>query len=281
MTRISLLITTFNDPIKLKTVLSYHLKQSPQPFEILICDDGSKAETKALVDSFARTSRTPIIHVYQEDRGWDVAGIRNLGAIQSSGDYLLMTDGDCVPHPRFIHDHLAAAEKGYVAFGDRSHVLKEYTYRFSPRPDVLMHYLWRKKIHKRISAVRNPFERSRIYSKSHFPDIVPLACLVLGCNFGVWKNDLLAVNGFDESFRMWWPEDVECAARLLNRGLKIKKFRQKCLVYHLDHDEAPRNGDAEYLFANSSLISEKLETTKGVRERLSMPGHNGQGGPVL
>src|SRR3984957_7614521 len=119
---------------KISNGWGFCLKQNPQPFEILVCDDGSKIDTKNLVDSFAKKSRTPIIHVYQEDHGWDVSGIRNLGTLQSSGDYLVIIDGECVPHPSFIRDHMQAAETGCFVFGERSHVVKEHIDGFSTRP---------------------------------------------------------------------------------------------------------------------------------------------------
>lgn len=270
MIKISLLITTYNDPCRLKKTLSHYLGQSPQPFEILVCDDGSGPETKVLIESFAKISKIPIVHVYQEDHGWDAPGVRNLGVIKSSGEYLLMTDGDCIPHPGFIRDHLAAVEKGYFVFGDRLHVVRTYVEEFSTNTFVRMDYILRKKIHKRISAIRNPFEKPVIYAKSSFAQIAPLASLSMACNFGVWKHDFVSVNGFDESYRSWWPEDAECSARLLNSGLKMKKYRQKCLVYHLDHGETSRLCHDEYRFAEQSLLSGKIKTSNGIEERLKM-----------
>jgi hypothetical protein len=274
MIKISLLITTFNDPLRLKQTLDHYLKQNPQPFEILVCDDGSTFETKELVGAFAKIARTPIIHLYQEDKGWDAPGIRNLGAIMSRGNYLLMTDGDCVPHPRFIHDHLAAAEDNCFVVGERSHILKEHALAFSTRADVLLYYVCTKKVHKRSFTLRNPFEKPAVYTKECFLKIEPLASKVMACNFGVWKSDFIAVNGFDESFRSWWPEDAECSARLLNSGLKLKKYRKKCLVYHLNHDETSRQCAEEYRFAERSLISGARFTTNGIEQRLSRMSKN-------
>ena len=268
MIKISLLITTYNDPIRLEKTLTHYLTHRPQPHEILICDDGSKADTKNLVDSFIRKSKTPMIHVYQEDHGWDVSGIRNLGAIQSSGDYLIITDGDCVPHPRFISDHLEAAETGYFVFGSRAHVLKEHIGGFSTRPDVRFQYIFGKKMANRRVAIRNPFEKPLIRDRSAFSTIEPLASLCIGCNFAMWKRDLLAVNGFEENFRAWAPEDAECAARMMNVGLKLKKYRQKCMLYHLDHGDNSTPSPEKYKYCEVSLLSGKIETDNGIKQHL-------------
>jgi glycosyltransferase involved in cell wall biosynthesis len=269
MIKVSVLITTYNDPYRLEKTLAHYLIQKPQPFEILICDDGSKVETKNLVDSFIKKSRTPMIHVYQEDHGWDVSGIRNLGTIQSSGDYVIITDGDCVPHPRFIHDHMQAAEPGYFVFGPRAHVLKEHIDGFSTRPDVRFKYILGKKMANRRSAIRNPFEKPEIRERASFSAIEPLASLCIGCNFAIWKHDLVAVNGFEESFQAWGPEDAECAARLLNKGLKLKKYQQKCVVYHLNHGENSKPCPEKYQFCENSLFSGKIETANGIKQHLT------------
>ena len=267
--KISLLITTYNDPMRLEKVLSHCLRLRPQPAEILVCDDGSRPDTEELIKSFARNSSTPVRHVFQEDRGWDAAGIRNLGAIRSSGDYLLMIDGDCVPHPLFVSDHLAAAAEGFFVFGDRAHVLEEYIDGFSTRFDVVVSCLFRRRINKRRAALRNPFETPKVFDRAAFTEISPVGSLAICCNFGVWKKDFLAVNGFDESFRHWWPEDAECSARLLNHGLKLKKFHQKCLVYHLDHGDTSRPCSEVYHYSNHSFLSGKTAATIGIRERLA------------
>jgi glycosyltransferase involved in cell wall biosynthesis len=267
--KISLLITTYNDPVRLKKTLSHCLRLRPQPAEILVCDDGSRPDTGEIIRSFALNSSTPVLHIFQDDHGWDAPGIRNLGAIRSSGDYLLMTDGDCVPHPRFISDHLAAAAEGFFVFGDRAHVLKEYVDGFSTRFDVVWNYLLRKRIIKRRAALRNPLETPRVFDRSAFPDIGAVASLAICCNLGVWKKDFFAVNGFDESFRKWWPEDAECSARLLNHGLKLKKFHQKCLVYHLDHSDTSHPSPEVYHYSNHSFLSGKTAATIGIRERLA------------
>jgi hypothetical protein len=268
MTDISLLITTYNDPLRLEKTLSHHLQLRPQPFEIVVCDDGSKPETKSLVDAFAGKSRTPIVHVYQEDHGWDAPGIRNLGAITARGNYLVMTDGDSVPHPKFLQDHLAAAEEGWFVFGDRSHVNTEHVPGFSTRTGVLLSYVLRKKIRKRSVALRNAFEKPVVYSRAQFKKLDQLASVALCSNFGIWKNDFMAVNGFDESFRKWWPEDAECSARLLNSGLKIKKYHQKCLVYHLDHGNSPGGSPEAWRFAERSLLNNIRVTPNGIQQRV-------------
>ena len=275
MINISLLVSTYNQPLRLEKTLSHHLKQRPQPLEIVVCDDGSKPDTKELVEAFAKKSKTPVVHVYQEDHGWDLPGIRNLGAITARGNYLVIADGDCVPHPKFLQDHLAAAEEGWFVFGDRSHVNTEHVPGFSTRPGALLSYIFGKKIRKRSSALRNPFEKPVVYARKHFSKLNQLASLSLGGNMGIWKSDLMAANGLDESFKAWWPEDSELASRLLNSGLKIKKYRRKCLVYHLDHGNSPGGSPESWRFAECSLLNNIRVTPNGIQQRVERMSNGG------
>jgi predicted glycosyltransferase involved in capsule biosynthesis len=61
------------------------------------------------------------------------------------------------------------------------------------------------------------------------------------CNFAVYRDDALAVNGFNEAFVGWGREDSEFAARLFAYGLKRKDPPFSALVFHLWHPENSRN----------------------------------------
>ncbi len=197
----SLLITTYNDTLRLEKTLTAYNRLKTKPLEIIVCDDGSGPETKALVEAFARQSSVPIKHIWQEDRGWDVAGIRNHGAVSARGNYLIMTDGDCVPHRDFIADHLAEAEQGCFVFGSRAHVRENFIQEFSNHPLRMAWLILQSKVYNRKNAIRVPFHRADIFSVKDFPSIEPLANTALCCNFGVWKNDFMVVDGFDESLK--------------------------------------------------------------------------------
>tara|TARA_Y100000588_G_scaffold303081_1_gene325506 strand:- start:1855 stop:2139 length:285 start_codon:yes stop_codon:yes gene_type:complete len=64
---------------------------------------------------------------------------------------------------------------------------------------------------------------------------------LLGCNLGIWRDDLFAVNGFDEAFEGWGREDSDLGARLYNFGLKRKMVYGRAVVYHLNHPENSRD----------------------------------------
>ena len=55
-----------------------------------------------------------------------------------------------------------------------------------------------------------------------------------GHNSSAWKEDILAVNGFDERMQ-YGGEDRELGERMFNNGIKSKQIRYSAICLHLDH----------------------------------------------
>lgn len=85
---VSVIIPTYNWPEALNLCLQSVLVQSVLPNEIIIADDGSKQDTRDLIDNIRKKTSVPIIHVWQEDNGFRLAQIRNKAIVQSSKDYI-------------------------------------------------------------------------------------------------------------------------------------------------------------------------------------------------
>ena len=117
--RVSLIITTYNRPDALKLVLQSITSQSVLPNEIIIADDGSKNSTKKCIDEFKNFFSIPLIHSWQEDKGFIVAKSRNKAIAKSKFDYIILIDGDVILHDKFIEDHLKHAEMGFFVQGSR------------------------------------------------------------------------------------------------------------------------------------------------------------------
>jgi glycosyltransferase involved in cell wall biosynthesis len=72
-------------------------------FELVVADDGSGPDTRAIVERFGAA------HVRQENTGFRKARIVNEAVRRSRGRTLIFSDGDCVPPAEFVEAHLAAA----------------------------------------------------------------------------------------------------------------------------------------------------------------------------
>ena len=117
--KLTLIITTYNWPESLLLVIESIRRQTIPPDEIIIADDGSNNKTKDLITNFNKEFAMNIIHSWQEDNGFRAARSRNNAIFKSSGDYIILIDGDTILHTNFVKDHIAFAEPGYFIQGSR------------------------------------------------------------------------------------------------------------------------------------------------------------------
>ena len=114
---VCLLITTFNRPDALDLVLKTVATQSRIPDEVVVCDDGSSAETSMLVKRWEGV--LPIRYAWQPDRDFRAARSRNLGVLKSVLEYVVWIDGDCLLPPNFVESHMNLARPGFLVAGGR------------------------------------------------------------------------------------------------------------------------------------------------------------------
>lgn len=252
----SLIISTYNRPDALDLCLNSILKQTKLPDEVLIADDGSKEDTKRLVDEFAKMAPIPVHHIWHPDNGFQLSGIRNKAISRASKDYIIQIDGDLILHPNFIQDHISLAENGYFVTGSRILLSEKSTEKIiaSRQIDFNIYVPGSSNIFNglRNRVARNLFSKKyKIHGKHKF--------YVKGCNMAFWKKDLVLVNGYNEAFTGWGKEDSDIAIRLINAGLKKKFIKMGGIVYHLYHKEASRTN--EKLNNNLMEMAIKNKTT--------------------
>lgn len=86
--RVSVIIPTFNYARFLKDCIESVLRQSCQPVEVIVIDDGSQDNTSEVVNQFGKKVK----YIYQENKGLSAA--RNTGLRLCSGDYIQFLDSD-------------------------------------------------------------------------------------------------------------------------------------------------------------------------------------------
>lgn len=106
--RMSVAMCTYNGAEFLPAQLASIAEQTRPPDEIIICDDASTDETRALLESFARTSRVPL-SLYFSDQ--NVGSVKNFErAIHlCTGDIIALSDQDDV----WRADKLQLIEKSF------------------------------------------------------------------------------------------------------------------------------------------------------------------------
>lgn len=258
----SLIITTYNRKEALAPVLESILHLRILPYEVLIADDGSKEDTKTLIQSYQARFPCPLRHIWHEDKGFRLSAIRNRAIQAAKGEYIIIIDGDMIVEQDFIKDHLAYAKSGVFLQGSRI-LLGEYitqTITQSPKHfDLAFCQSGIKgKLKDRLKAKRNALLTSLILRfsciKANVFDKKDLIKGIRGCNMSFYKQDCLAINGFNESFEGWGREDSEFVARFLFNGGQMRRLKFAAIAYHLYHEESKR----ELLPANHALYLQTL-----------------------
>src|ERR1044071_4104303 len=84
---ISVIVSTYNRPDALGACLRSLARQTDKNFEIVVADDGSGPATLDVIKAWAAESGVPVGHVWQQDRGFRLAEIRNRAIAASRGAY--------------------------------------------------------------------------------------------------------------------------------------------------------------------------------------------------
>ena len=246
--RVSLIITTYNRPEALILALMSTENQTIVPEEVVIADDGSNVETKEIIAKFQKDSRLNIIHSWQGDNGFRAAKSRNKAIAKSSGDYIVLIDGDVILHPKFVHDHVKNAKVGYFIQGSRV-LFNQNTSKQIIISKIISFSFFSRGTQNRKNALYSNF-LSIIFSTNK-NSIRGTKC----CNIAFFKQDCINVNGFNNEFEGWGREDSEFVVRLLNAGLNRKNVRFNAIQYHLWHKESNRKS----LDLNNQLLQNSIE----------------------
>ena len=229
---VSLIISTYNRPDALAKVLAGVSQQTRAPREILVADDGSAEPTRSLIGDWKDQSSVPLSHIWQPHEGFRKTIILNKAIRAAQGDYIIFLDGDCVPHARFIADHDSLAEKGFWVQGRRCFVKSDYVGNFEPATTFIWQWLLLGRMSGAFKAIRLPSPIVRRGTEQRG---------LIGCNMAIWREDLVAINGFDETYIGWGGEDSDIGSRLYHLGRPRKFVYGHAIVYHLDHPTLSRD----------------------------------------
>lgn len=226
----TLIATTYNKPEFLRVTLEYLTRLRRMPDEIIIADDGSGAETAALIDEYRGRFPVPLIHAWHEDKGFRLAAVRNLALSKAKGEYIIVIDGDILVHPDFVADHLERAQPGVFVTGSRCQLdptVTETLCRNVARGHRLPPFF---EISHGLNGTRLPLLWRLFYGrKSSDPEYVR------GCNMAFWRRDAEAINGFNEEITGWGHEDTEFSWRLVNSGIEKRFLKCVAVQAHLFH----------------------------------------------
>lgn len=256
---ISVIISTYNSPEWLKKVIWGYNTQTYRNFEMVIADDGSRQETADMIKELQKEVFYPIVHVWHEDNGFQKSQILNKAVLACSTDYIMMSDGDCIPRQDFVEQHIKFREEGYFLSGgyhklpmELSHTISKETIYSGKCFDLQ----WLKN-----NGMKRSFKNNKVKAfglRSFLLNLLtPTTPSWNGHNASGWKKDILAINGFDERMQ-YGGQDRELGERLVNLGIKPKQIRYSTTCLHLDHKRG---------YATKESINKNLQIRKETREQ--------------
>ncbi len=248
---ISVIISTYNNPLYLGLTLQGYSLQSLPPNEIIIADDGSSTDTAQLISLYDNI--LPIRHIWQPHHGFQKSRILNLAIANASSDYLIFSDQDCIPHPNLVLTHaLQALPRHFISAGCLR-LTSNASQRISPA-DISSQRIfnphWLTSIGMPLSIKLARLLHNNTLQHA-LNTLSPARPTFNGCNSSAWRNDIIAVNGFDERMR-YGGQDRELGIRLLNNHIQPLQRRYSAITIHLDHPRPYRTQQS--LNFNNSII---------------------------
>lgn len=235
--RASVIVTTYAQPRPLELVLWGYAAQTRGGFEVVVADDGSGPETRALLERMRREAGLELVHVWHPDRGFRKTEILNRAILAASGDYLVFTDGDCIPRRDFVETHLRLARPGRFLSGGYLKLSAAASAAVTP-DDVrsgrvfslrwLRAHGWRPGRH----ALRlvGPGPGAALLDR-----LTPTRPTWNGHNASGWRADVVAANGYDLDMA-YGGLDRALGERLENAGVRGTQVRFRAPVLHLHHE---------------------------------------------
>jgi len=241
---ISVIISTYNQPRWLEKVLWGYAAQTRSDFELLIADDGSGEETGAVIDAAGTRFDGRLRRIWHPDQGFRKCEILNRAIVAARGDYLVFSDGDCIPRSDFIEWHGRLARPGRFVSGGVVWLPRALSEAITEE-DIARGSLassrwlaergWGAGRH-RLRVLRNPGV-ARLLDR-----VTTTRPTFNGHNTSAWRSDIFAVNGFDSEMG-YGGLDRAVGERLENQGVRGLQARHRVVAFHLDHDRPYQRTD--------------------------------------
>ena len=235
----------------------YYLESRGYSYEIICVNDCSTDDTEAEISAVMKTNTR--IKYLRNDKNLGKGGSIKKAVTLAVGDYIIFTDGDCIPLADFVARHRLLSEPGCFLSGNRLLLSQAFTQQVL-REKIPIH-VWQ--LGKWLKA-RFQGGINRLTPLLRLPDLDWLRKRApqrwqgaKTCNLSAYRADLLRVNGLDESYTGWGQEDSDLVVRLIRAGLINKSARFAAPVLHLWHKE----NDRSHLAENQLRLQQVLHAT--------------------
>jgi len=223
----SIVIPTYNKSAHLEQTLRRLVGQKRAPeFEVIVVDDCSEDATSGIIETL-RTDYS--LRYVRNSANMGRSKARNIGLAEAQGDIVIFLDDDWLVNDTFVYHHVHSGGPGKIVLGTR--------WEFSENDGDLGSALSDSRGRCQKQQVMQMLEA--IFRWPLRGD-APLAWFnFITGNISTWREDVLAVGGFDENFSGWGGEDTELGYRMRSADM-VYIYQPQAASYHLTHPRNPR-----------------------------------------
>jgi len=220
--RVTVVVPTFNRSEILDTTLTALESQEYSDYEIIVVDDGSDDDTRAIV------KRHDVRYLWQANKGFRVARARNLGGLNGKGEVVVFLNDDVVALPNLIKHYVNSLQDSHIVCGYTSSYSMNDDYDFEKIRQLVLESINRLYDVKITKEFRHKLfeEKATTKSKEIWGSLV-------ATNFSLWQ-DVFEKEHFNEIFVGWGVEDEELGYRYYNQGF-VMKMDKDCVGLHMPH----------------------------------------------
>lgn len=208
---VSIIITNYNYAHWVEYAISSAVNQSVPPKEIIVVDDGSKDNSREVINGIVGrySGKIPIKKIFQENMG--VAYARNKGISVAESPFVTCLDADDMIHPDFVKTLMPALEK------DRGLGIVYSGLQFINDKNIL--------------GAKSNWPPEFDYDTQITPRVPPSNMIPSGCMFR--KSMWARAGGYRQEYAP--GEDTEFWVRGLSVGFDAKKVTDRALFLYRGH----------------------------------------------
>ncbi len=258
----TIIIAYYRKLQNLELILMALNNQWAKDFEVIIAEDDQNPETAEFLEKNKHRFSFQMVHLYQnQDLGFRKNNMLNKAISHSSGEILIFIDGDCIPHKYFVMQYIKNVEQGFIFYGRRLMLGQKTSAELLKNKSI-----------SKLNFISLLFSDSKKLKEGFYFPFFSLTFKkrsLLGCNWGIFKKYLVAVNGFDEDYvHAGVGEDVDIEWRLTANGLKMKSMKNKAVLYHLYHAKTYSEEDVQnnYVLLGQKKQANKIQCLNGIKK---------------
>jgi glycosyltransferase involved in cell wall biosynthesis len=197
---VSVILSTYDSPEWLTKVVWGYAAQTHMNFEVVIADDGSDERTARCIGDLRNSTKLSLQHVWQAKRGFSKCRILNRAIQAATSNYLIFSDGDCIPRADFVVQHVRLAASNRFLSGGVVRLPLEVSQKIGFEDIVTGRVAKASWLAAAGCFPNRKFLRltTRNRISALLDRLTPTQATFNGHNSSAWKADILRVNGFDE-----------------------------------------------------------------------------------